>query len=195
MLLEKFPQIQTITDKISEKAYKDPYCSYEISLIKQAGFLLGTKMSFKITEYTLHEGYVDFSEASNLMIVGVHKDLEKEKRKFVICHEVGHLIIAHYNLLHIKDEDFTFRSRGKTILFKDARWAFLMNRLMNPETEKEFSYRWYRKWNKKSPIIESEFVTRYSAVEKLCDEISEFFGKKFIEFETQVKSKQLLLSL
>lgn len=194
MALERFPQIKSLAEKIGEKAYKDPYLCYEESLVKQIGFLLRKKVVLKTVEKSLSDGFVSFLEPLDLLVVGVCIELTEERRSFVIRHEVGHLIIAHYNLLHLKDENFTFKARGETLFFKNDRWGFLMNRLINPENGKEFGYRWYRRWNKRS-WIGSEFYGRYCVVEKLCNEISEYLGEQYRELKIIDQRKQFLLPL
>lgn len=192
IILKNFPKIKNWINKICEKSSFDFRKSYEINLIINTSEFIGKRIFLKELEKfdilgreislfsDAYErsinGYVEFDNSLNAHVIKIrdYYDSNEEKSR-VISHELGHILISHYNLAHGLSGDF----------------YTLYTSIVNKNTRKNYNKNWYQKWQEKLEKILpwDDYRVRMGVVEGLCEEISNYAMDKKENLEKVLKEK------
>lgn len=200
IILENFPEIRDWVNEICEKSFFDFRKTYEINLIINTSKFLGKRIFLREFERfnvlkrdkmiqmettnafsDAYEksigGYVEFDNSLNAHLIKIRDHyVSNEKRCLTIGHELGHILISHYNSINgLSGDSYT-----------------LYTSIVNKNIGKDHSKNWYKKWQEKLEKILpwDDSRVRGGVVEGLCEEISNYMIiDKKEDFEKLLKEK------
>lgn len=183
VLLDMFPEIKQYATILCYKSLYDLRYPYEVNLTINAGILIKKNIILREGFSKYRRGAITSTNYPNnekFFWLDVNEFIQKDRQE-TIGHEIGHIIIWHYNSMYSLTGDQLTGNGGR--------------RLVDKKTGKEFSKEWFDDWNVKvlqHPInlvianrrangeCERGYIDR-CFIEVLCDEIGIYLAGRYFD--------------